>query len=828
MKKVILLVFILFSFNICYSQSGWYQIPSGITYSLSDVYFINELTGWAVSDSGRVYMTTTGGLSWTMQQIGSPDLYTINFANSTTGYIGGGLCLMQWTGISYLYKTTNQGLNWSFVYSGYGGDYIYWISSIAIINPETIFTASCGQYSLGGSVGNVAKSTNGGLNFSTGFGVGQHKSVLFINAQTGWTVANYGDDIGNKRSSILKTTNSGDNWTYQFRDTIKTINFYKIKFFDVNTGYALGNCNQPNRTLFFKSTNGGANWDTLIIPGSYSYSMFFTNASTGWICGYNYSDSTCIIKTTNGGLNWAGQKKGASNVGNSIFMVNDKVGYAVGPAGLVLKTVTGGIGDTITPKYFPLAVGNVYKYHFSSSAGFNYDHKIRIIKDTIINNRKYFVTSGGFPGLGGSILRYDSLTGNNYYRSNSGYCSYSPFEVIIDSLSSRKGDTINRCSSTYKRFCTDTTSGNIFGIPVKSKSFRWNGFEGYEIVGYSTGFGVTNYFIQDFQTIASDQLIGCYINGVLYGDTSDITYTVSGSVKYSDNNQPVTSGWVKAIKLDKGTGGIIIVDSAAIQPDGSYILTKVPQDSVDIGIYPNSTPPNDWVITYYPSTTYWEKATTLYPTGNLTNINIGAIRMNAATNNNSVNGKVMRLTNSPLGNLKDAVLYAKSGNTFVRCVMSDGNGIYHLNSLPVGSLKIIVNRLGFTSDSTTVNVTSTSNTDSINFYLNRVYVGVKKTENTIPTEFKLYQNYPNPFNPATIIRYSIPNDGFLTGAFGNDKTVLKVYDILGKEVVMLVNEEQKPGVYEVMFDASNLPSGIYFYRLVAGDFAETKRMILVK
>ncbi|MCX6163865.1 MAG: hypothetical protein NTU73_03215, partial [Ignavibacteriae bacterium] len=154
MKKIIVLVFLFFvSINICFSQSGWYQMQSGTTYSLRDVYFINEQTGWAVSDSGRVFMTTTGGINWTIQQIGSPGLYTINFANSSTGYIGGGLCMLQLTGVSYLYKTTNQGLNWFFTSSGYGGDYIYWISSIAVINPETIFTSSCGQYSLGGSVG---------------------------------------------------------------------------------------------------------------------------------------------------------------------------------------------------------------------------------------------------------------------------------------------------------------------------------------------------------------------------------------------------------------------------------------------------------------------------------------------------------------------------------------------------------------------------------------------------------------------------------------------------------------------------------------------------
>ncbi|MCX6163750.1 MAG: T9SS type A sorting domain-containing protein [Ignavibacteriae bacterium] len=313
------------------------------------------------------------------------------------------------------------------------------------------------------------------------------------------------------------------------------------------------------------------------------------------------------------------------------------------------------------------------------------------------------------------------------------------------------------------------------------------------------------------------------------------SFSVSGLVRYSDNNQPVTSGYVKVIKLDKNTSNIIILDSAAIQSDGSYTLTKVPQDSVDIGVYPNSTPPNDWVITYYPSTIYWQDATVLYPTGNMTNVNIGVKRLISATASNSVNGKVMRLTDSQLGNLKDAVLYAKNGNTFVRCAVSDGNGVYHLNSLPTGNLKIIVNRLGFTGDSTIVNVTATSNIDSINFYLYRVPVGIKQISNNVPSEYKLYQNYPNPFNPSTIIKYQVASkeDGFRTGAFRNDKVVLKVYDILGKEVATLVNEKQSPGVYEVTWDArhggsSTLPSGIYFYKLETQSYKETKKMVLLK
>jgi hypothetical protein len=302
-------------------------------------------------------------------------------------------------------------------------------------------------------------------------------------------------------------------------------------------------------------------------------------------------------------------------------------------------------------------------------------------------------------------------------------------------------------------------------------------------------------------------------------------FSVSGQVRYSDNNQPATGGYVKAIKFDKPTGNIITYDSVQIQANGNYVLTNVPQDSVDIGVYPNSTTQNDWVMTYYPSTIYWQNAATIYPTGNLTNINIGAIRLTSSTNNNSVNGKVMRLNDNPsLAHLKDAVLYAKSGNTFVRCGVSDANGVYHLPYLPAGSLKIIVNRLGFTGDSTNVTVTSTSNLDSVNFYLYQLPVGIKQIGNVVPSEYKLYQNYPNPFNPATIIKFQIKDSKFVT---------LKIYDILGREVITLVNEKLRAGIYEIPFSINSItnnqiPSGVYFYKLLSEDFTEVKKMLLIK
>lgn len=92
--------------------------------------------------------------------------------------------------------------------------------------------------------------------------------------------------------------------------------------------------------------------------------------------------------------------------------------------------------------------------------------------------------------------------------------------------------------------------------------------------------------------------------------------------------------------------------------------------------------------------------------------------------------------------------------------------------------------------------------------------GAKKLSNYI-----LDQNYPNPFNPVTTIRYSIPK---------SEKVSIKVHDLLGREVALLLNEEQTAGFHEVKFDASNLASGTYIYRIVAGDFVQSRKMILMK
>lgn len=110
-------------------------------------------------------------------------------------------------------------------------------------------------------------------------------------------------------------------------------------------------------------------------------------------------------------------------------------------------------------------------------------------------------------------------------------------------------------------------------------------------------------------------------------------------------------------------------------------------------------------------------------------------------------------------------------------------------------------------------------TGKIYKYVDPTYTGIGTQNNEMPSAYKLEQNYPNPFNPSTTINYSIPSASEVS---------IKVFDMLGHEVMTLVNEQKNAGNYSVNVNASNLASGIYLYKIVAGSYTDTKKMTLIK
>ena len=308
------------------------------------------------------------------------------------------------------------------------------------------------------------------------------------------------------------------------------------------------------------------------------------------------------------------------------------------------------------------------------------------------------------------------------------------------------------------------------------------------------------------------------------------TYTISGSIRYSGSGVLVSSGKVKAIRLDLYTREVLSVDSVNIQPNGTFSLTKTRRDTLDIIAFPNDiNEQQDFVPTYYPSTTQWQNSQRLYIGGNVSNINIDVIPTTPILSSGLISGTAI-LNYLPAGLVNGnglpfkskTIIYAKQGSLYRSFSVSNNNEAYGMASLPPGNYDIIVNRVGYTSASANVTLSAGNNytINNLVFTLDPLSrVGIQNIGTTVSKDFVLHQNYPNPFNPETKIRFEV---------VASKNVNITVFDVLGKQVETLVNKKFTPGIYEVSFDASKLTSGIYFYKLISDDFVDTKKMMLIR
>jgi len=367
--------------------------------------------------------------------------------------------------------------------------------------------------------------------------------------------------------------------------------------------------------------------------------------------------------------------------------------------------------------------------------------------------------------------------------------------------------------------CTDTSNYNIFGNNFPSKSFREVAVDGGFAQTFVKNIGLVHYMVAyptSFQ--CTTNLSGCVINGVVYGDTTfALNYTISGQILFQDNNQPVTNGIVKALKYDALSNQIITVDSTNIQSNGAYNLVHIPHDSIYIMAFENDEAQLQFVPTYYPSSTTWQNATVLYPSGNLSNINVLVYRINNSGGQYHVGGHIYINSQLPLSGLSNAIVYAKSGNNYEGYSISNSSGVYQVDSLGSGSYNMVADRIGYAPASRTTGITNYSK-DTIDITMNSV-LGIQRIDVILPKDFHLGLNYPNPFNPSTNISFDLPR---------NSHVELTIYNTLGQIVAVLVNSNLTAGSYKADWNGTNYASGVYFYRLTAGSFVDVKKMVLLK
>ncbi|MCX6157244.1 MAG: T9SS type A sorting domain-containing protein [Ignavibacteriae bacterium] len=246
---------------------NWTLLTNNFSISVTDIQFLNELTGWAVGSSALIRKTTNGGVNWFIgycpECSNADDFLQVQFLNENTGYAFGD---------QRICKTTNSGLNWTpltnnlIVYRGFFFD----------VNTGWIV-----------GLGASAKTTNGGVNWSQNqFTNNWTSSVHFRDYNTGWITSRAGE--------IFKSTNGGNNWNLQYRDSNRV--FTGLTFTSNDTGWAIGEkINPANRCFIMKTINAGQTWSEQQIPDTYFLDIFMRNSLDGWIAG------SSVLHTSDGG-----------------------------------------------------------------------------------------------------------------------------------------------------------------------------------------------------------------------------------------------------------------------------------------------------------------------------------------------------------------------------------------------------------------------------------------------------------------------------------------------------------------------------------------------
>jgi photosystem II stability/assembly factor-like uncharacterized protein len=693
--------------------------------------------------------------------------YSVKFINFNTGFIGGAN--------GTLLKTTNAGINWKFIETGENGDFC----SIFNVNSEIIY-ALC--YYMNNTKFYV--STNCGANWviksSFPSTTGRNfKVIYFFNADTGYLAGNSG--------SIFYTTNGGSNWFDRSYSTIYT--FHTINFLDNQTGYIAGYYNNTSGgKILIKTTNGGINWINININCiEYISSMYFMDINKGLVCGSKsyvnpfFTDTyERICRTTDGGLNWDtanfshnGRFQNMSGVNNTVFV----------------------FGELST--------------RYSTDCGLTWTFLGTVpVSPTIRNSHFLDENKGYMVGDIGKILKFENFSINILNKS----LTYLPLPSICFTSSDTgyllsKEDNYPFYSDVYKTTNTgfNWTQINRFDVFYNKMMFSNNKF-GIVNSNYMLAFtsnGGTNWTEKTFNNIPPyyPQIKDC----VILPDSRAFAIGDSGLIINSFN----------------------LVDWNYYQIQGFGRLNKIIFSNLNTGYITSN---NQILKTTNGGYNWVRQSLSVNGIASIffLNENIGYIL-------SVYNGTQILKTNN--GGVNWFVIYNNLFPSFFTLYFLDtlngfalGSNLYYTSDGGINWNSKNLHSTGFLSISFANSLTGfisgkygtifRTTTGGISF--------VKKTNEILPTTFFLHQNYPNPFNPSTKIKFDIPNNLPLGRGVGGMIVSLKIFDILGKEIATLVNESLSPGTYEVNWNASVYPSGVYFYKLISGENSITKKMLLIK
>lgn len=304
-------------------------------------------------------------------------------------------------------------------------------------------------------------------------------------------------------------------------------------------------------------------------------------------------------------------------------------------------------------------------------------------------------------------------------------------------------------------------------------------------------------------------------------EITNTNLSVSGTVYDSVSGNIIDKGVVVVRKGTHTPSRGAINDSSVyagfINPDGTYSIPVEKDTFYYVQSYSNYFLPG-----YYnengSASVFWQNADSVFIGTNIFNRNL-YLRQDLSYGGGSVLGNII-LPPTEVTGFDGITLVARSVNNGNMYTYNFGkeDATFRVDNLPFGDYELIAQRVGlpnaisqpFTIDSINTSISGVT----VTFGTTDIQDEILQLENYV-----LFQNYPNPFNPVTTISYSIPEAGMVS---------LKIYDLLGKEVASLVDDYLQPGVHSIEFRADKFSSGIYFYKLNAGNFSETKKLVLIK
>lgn len=758
------------------------------------------------SASGGLWKSTTGGLgasAWTLINTGYPSLaigsIAIDSANPNVMYIG--------TGENYGYRYSNFGLD------------------IRVMR---------GMYGIG-----ILKTTNAGATWT--------KSLDWsYNNQTGvWDVL-----INPKNSNILyaatsegiyKSINAGNSWSQIL--PYKMVMDLLINPIDTNILYAsVGNLTNDsplpaNEIGIFKTTNSGINWTKLSggLPASWSgkATLEMYKGNPDYIYANIANDVTSYVgyyRSTNGGLNWTlgstsvpSGNQGWYNQGH-IVKSNDPNTILVGTLN-VEKSTNGGTSFTTKSSWSAWNTGATPPGQPEGPSNYVHADVHYYAANPKDPNKIYIAADGG-------LYRSNDF-GETFYSCNGGYVtsqfyaslgnSYTDSLFCVGGLQDNRSAFYQGTTAWYKTFqgdgfCSQVNSQNsnvcyteyTYGAIYRSTNGGVSWSSGYGPPGNGNA---SSYCFNVPYVVCKSNPSVLYAGGVTIYKSTNNGSSGSWQTQYTFTNQKALSIAVSYTGTDTAYIGVLPTNSSSTAAiyrtiNGGTNWTNISGTSI-----PNRYPTRIHVNQNYSKEVY---------------VTFGGFGTAHVLKSTNAGENWINITN----NLPDVPTHSVAVDP-----------VYPQNVYVGNDLGVYVSTNGGTTwyeyrsgmpyavifDLTIVNVSRKlrATTHGNGIWERKLIanpVAVNNTNTEIPKEYKLYQNYPNPFNPVTTIKFDIPS---VKGKAGYVR--LDVYDLLGKEISTLVNENLSSGSYSVNFDASRYATGTYIYRLsVNNESIATKKMVLIK